>query len=495
MPNLVRPARRRRIVAAYAINRLGTWIGTVAVSLAVFDRTHNALAVAATLMAAQVIPAVAVPFLVARVEASSHRRELSLLYGFEALATCVLAFLVSNFSLPAVLLVVALDGTAALAASALLRSEAARAAREDPFGEHGHHAAGDRAAHAVAPTEADRDLAEVRINATINVAFSITFVLGPAIGGLLVGTAGASVALLIDAASFVIAAALLLDLHPHVETAPGESSIRARLRAGWAYINEVAPLRALLMAQAIALIFFESAAPIEVSYAKSTLHAGDRGYGLLMAFWGVGVVVGSLVFARAVRRSLRVMISAGTFAVGAAYVGFALAPTLAAACAVAVVGGVGNGVQWAPLVSAIQHLTRSEFRGRVMGALEAVGALTPAIGLTIGGVLVAVGSPRWAFLAVGIGAMFTTILFARVRVERAPAVADAPPREGATTVSSSRSPRWHTALFDGCIYRATWIRPLSTTGSPACCRPCCPPAACTTPSRACASSRSSAPPR
>lgn len=436
MPHLVRPARRRRIVAAYTVNRLGTWIGTVAVSLAVFDRTHNALAVAATLMAAQVIPAIAVPFLVARVEASSHRRELSLLYAFEALATCVLAFLVANFSLPAVLLVVALDGTAALAASALLRSEAAAAARDDPFPERRHHKAAGQADGADPPTEADRDLAEVRINATINVAFSITFVLGPAIGGLLVGTAGASVALLVDAATFVIAAALLLDLHPHVEASPGESSIRARLRAGWDYINEVTALRALLVAQAIALIFFESAAPIEVAYAKTTLHAGDRGYGLLMAFWGAGVVVGSVVFARAVNRSLRVMISAGTFAVGAAYVGFALAPTLAVACSVAVVGGVGNGVQWAPLVSAIQHLTRSQFRGRVMGALEAIGALTPAIGLTIGGVLVAVGSPRWAFLAVGIGAMLTTVLFARVRLDRTATAEEATPPEGATTVPS-----------------------------------------------------------
>jgi len=434
VPLLVRTSRRRRIVAAYTVNRLGTWIGTVAVSLAVFDRTHDALAVAATLMAAQVIPAVAVPFLVARVEASSYRRELSLLYAFEALATCALAFLVANFSLPALLLVVALDGTAALAASALLRSEAAGAAREEPFPAHGRRRAGedDRAR---TPTEADRDLAEVQINATINVAFSITFVVGPAIGGLLGGTAGASVALLIDAVSFVIAAALLLDLHPHVETSPGESSIRARLRAGWEYINGVSALRALLVAQAIALIFFESAAPIEVAYAKSTLHAGDRGYGLLMAFWGAGVVVGSLVFARAVRGSLRVMISVGTFAVGAAYVGFAIAPTLAVACGVAVVGGVGNGVQWAPLVSAIQHLTRSEFRGRVMGTLEAVGALTPAIGLTIGGVLVAVGSPRWAFFAVGIGAMLTTVLFARVRVERVAETVDGPTR-AATTLSN-----------------------------------------------------------
>ena len=65
-------ARRalRRIVAAYTINRLGTWFGLVALSLAVFDHTHSALAVAALLFAGQALPAFVVPALVARVEAS-----------------------------------------------------------------------------------------------------------------------------------------------------------------------------------------------------------------------------------------------------------------------------------------------------------------------------------------------------------------------------------------------------------------------------------------
>jgi len=41
--------RLRRIVAAYTVNRLGTWFGFVALSVAVFDHTHSAAAVAALL--------------------------------------------------------------------------------------------------------------------------------------------------------------------------------------------------------------------------------------------------------------------------------------------------------------------------------------------------------------------------------------------------------------------------------------------------------------
>ena len=70
---------------AYTANRLGTWFGVVALMVAVYDHTHSALAVAALLLAWQALPAFVVPAVVARVEASSRRCELSGLYFFEAL--------------------------------------------------------------------------------------------------------------------------------------------------------------------------------------------------------------------------------------------------------------------------------------------------------------------------------------------------------------------------------------------------------------------------
>jgi MFS family permease len=398
--------RLRRIIAAYTVNRLGTWIGTIALSLAVFDHTGSALAVAATLVAAQVLPAFAVPALVAKVEASPRRRELSGLYFFEAAATTALAVLLWHFWLPALLLFVALDGTAALAASALLRTEAARVGREQV-------ATSSPAPADVELRDHDAQAGERSANAAINVAFSATFVLGPVAGGAITAGASAPVALFLDAASFLICGALLLDLHPHVEEAAG-SSVRARLAAAWDHINSVPALRALLVTQAAALVFFESAAPIEVAYAKATLHAGDRGFGLLVTVWGVGVVLGGIVFARSPARPLGTLLSAGTFAVGLAYIGFAAAPSLVLACAAALVGGVGNGVQWAPLVSAVQLLTPQALQGRVMGALESIGALCPAVGLSLGGALVALSSPRTAFLIVGVGAALTTVAFMRV---------------------------------------------------------------------------------
>jgi hypothetical protein len=397
--------RVRGIIIAYTVNRLGTWIGYVALSVAVFDRTHSAVAVAGLLVSAQVLPALAVPAVVAHVEASPRRGELSGLYLVECVTTIAVAVLLSHFWLPAVLLLVALDGTAALAANALLRAALAHAARES--------AVGSRGARDVDPRQdrqGDARTAEQKANAVLNVGFSLTFMLGPAIGGLVVATAGAPLALIIDAVSFFVCASMLVMVRPHIEEVVG-ASVRSRLRGALTHINDVVGLKSLLVTEAIAVVFFASGAPIEVAYAKTTLHTGDWGYGVLLAVWGMGTVIGSLVFARAASRRLGTMLAAGALGVGLGYVGFAASPSLVLAFPAALLGGAGNGVQWASLISSVQRLTPQALQARLMGAVESLSALCPAIGLALGGALVALSSPRLAFLGVGIGAAATTVGF------------------------------------------------------------------------------------
>ncbi|HEY1834737.1 MAG TPA: MFS transporter [Solirubrobacteraceae bacterium] len=426
MPLALRSPRLRRIIVAYSVNRLGTWFGLLALVLAVFDHTHGAesgsalasvagsssggtaaLAVAGLLFAGQALPALVVPAVVARVEASERQHELSALYVFEAIVTTALAVIVWHyFWLPAILFLVALDGTAALAASALLRSEVARAARTAvELGEL-------RFDDGLSETERF-DEAERRANAALNVAFSTTFVLGPAIGGAIVATAGAPAALFVDVGSFALGALLLTDLHPHVDNAGGDS-VRARLRAAAEHVRAVPLLRRLFIAEALGLLFIESGAPIEVTFVKQTLGSGDRGVGLLLTMWGAGAVLGSLVFARLVRWPLGLLLGAGTLGIGVAYLGLAASHSLALACVAGIVGGVGNGLQWPSMISAVQKLTPGSLQGRLMGAAESLGSLCVAIGLPLGGLLVAVTNPRAAFVIVGAGALIATGALIRI---------------------------------------------------------------------------------
>jgi predicted MFS family arabinose efflux permease len=402
--------RLRRIIAAYGVNRLGTWFAIVALSVAVFDHTHSALAVSALLFAAQALPALVIPAIVARAEASSASGQLSRLYVFEALITTALAVLMWHFVLSVVLVLVALDGAAAMAASALVRSEVARAAREDTG-----------APRALANANGEEPDVERAANAALNAVFSTTFVIGPALGGVVVAAAGAATALFVDVASFALGALLLAHVRSHVEDARGDS-VRERLAAAWQHVRESPMLRRALVAELVALVFIESGGPIEVTLVKATLHAGDRGLGLLLTAWGAGAVLGSMLFARLLRVRLAIVLSAGTLAIAIAFLGLAAAPSLFVACLAGVLGGIGNGLQWPSLVSIVQRLTPEALQGRLMGGIESLGAVCVAVALPLGGALTALTSARTAFWIVGSGAALATLGFVRLRVESQPHV-------------------------------------------------------------------------
>ena len=401
---LPKSPRLRRILFAYTVNELGTWFGYVALALAVYDRTHSAIATAGLFVARGLLPALLAPVLVARTERSERRGRLAGLYLIEAALTVGLAALLWRFWLPGVLALVTLDGIAAVAATALVRAAAARVAIEE---------AGGGVDAGTAPAQAAADTAQRQANASLNFSFMVMLAAGPAIGAALVHAVGGPTTLLLDAATFLICAALLVGVHSYVEDMT-ESSVRARLAAALRHIWEVPQLRVLLITEAIAIVFFASVEPVEVIYARATLHAGALGYGLLLGIWGAGAALGAVVFARSVHRPLAPMLTGGTLLVGLAYLGFAAAPTLAVACGAAIIGGIGNGVQWPSLISAVQQLTPNAMHGRLMSAIGSMGVLCPAIGFSLGGTIVALGSPRLAMVVAGAIATLATFAFMRL---------------------------------------------------------------------------------
>jgi MFS family permease len=386
--DLSAPLRRpafRRLAFTFTVNELGDWLGIIALAVLVFDRTDSALATTALFLGTRFVPALLSPLFVVRVERTPPRFALAGIYCIEAAAFGVLALMVDHFSLAAVVAVATVDGTLALMGRSLTRSVVA--ALLEPTG-------------------------ELRSgNAILNMGFTAGAAVGPAVGGLVVASSGTQEALLLDALSFfVIAGVMFAGPLPRAE--PEEGRWRDRFRAGLAYVAARVPLRRLLMAQGAAFVFFTAAIPIEVIYAKSTLGSGDSGYGALLASWGVGMVLGSVVFAGLRQTRLPLLLMYSTVAVGVSYLGLAAAPTLLAACGMSVVGGLGNGVQWVSVVSAIQEMTRSSMQARVMSVLESVGAAMPGLGFVVGGLVATGHDPRAVFFVSGVGVLVVVAIAA-----------------------------------------------------------------------------------
>src|SRR3954451_17343063 len=381
-PPLRAPLRRpifRRLAVTYAVNELGDWMGIVALAVLVFDQTDSAYATAGLFLGTRFLPALLAPLLGLRAETPAPRFAVPFIYCGEAAAFAGLALLAANFSLAGVIVVATIDGALALTGRSLTR--AVVAALLEPAG-------------------------ELRSgNAILNVAFTGGAALGPAVAGLAVAGFGVQTALLLDAASFYAIALILLTAGPLPRLEPEPGRLVERLRAGIAYIRGNATLRRLLVAQAAAFIFFAAVIPIEVIYAKETLEVGDSGYGALLASWGVGMVLGSVVFAALRRASLAFLLFASTIAVGVGYLGLAFAPVLVSACAASVLGGAGNGVQWVAVVSAVQELTEQGMQARVVSVLESIGAAMPGVGYLVGALVASGHDPRATFLIAGVGVL------------------------------------------------------------------------------------------
>jgi MFS family permease len=383
------PLRRplfRRLWITYALNEMGDWMGIVALSVLVYEATGSALATTVLFLGTRFLPAFLAPLLVTRIERPPPRLALPLVYCGETAVFGALALLVPHFSLVAIVALATVDGTLALAGRALTRAVVASVL--EPAGE----------------------LREG--NAVLNVAFTAGAALGPGLAGLVVAGLGVQAALFLNAASFYVVAWILITAGKLPRAEPEEGGTIARAKAGARYLRDNKILRRLLLAQGGAFVFFSAVIPIEVIYAKETLGTGDTGYGVMLASWGFGMLLGSLVFARARRAPLIVLLALSTLAVGAGYLGLSIAPNLALACVASVIGGTGNGVQWVSAISAVQELTEAGMQARVMAVLESIGAAMPGVGFVVGGLIAAIATPRATFLVAGLGVLAIVALVA-----------------------------------------------------------------------------------
>lgn len=374
----------RRLLAAYALNELAFMVGSVTLALLVYRSTGSALGATAFFLVSQFVPALLAPMTVARLEHVPLRIVIPALYGVEAVVFVVLAALASAHASVVIILVLALlDGIAALTARALAR------------------------AATVAVTSAAGLLREG--NAVANAAFSVGFMLGPALGGALVAAGGSSRALLTAAALFGIMAITLATARGMPEPGPVRTRREGRVRAALAYARERRPIRDLFVVQATAVLFFTISVPVEVVLAQHSLHAGAAGYGALLSAWGAGAVAGAAVYAKwrdLPNRDL-IVFGAGSLAIG--FVVMAAAPTITVAIIGAVFGGIGNGSESVAARTALQEETEDEWMAMMMGLHEALFQSVPGVGILLGGAITALGGPRAALALAGAGSLAVTV--------------------------------------------------------------------------------------
>ncbi|QWG25958.1 MFS transporter [Bradyrhizobium sediminis] len=139
-------------------------------------------------------------------------------------------------------------------------------------------------------------------NARIELARTIAFASGPALGGVLVGWVGAAPAFGFAAALSVIAVVLLSGIYEPLRAPARRRHPLQEIREGASFVLRHALLRPVFITQFI----FNTASflllAVFVPYAVRRLGLSATGVGMTLGMYGVGMVAGALLATRVMRR-------------------------------------------------------------------------------------------------------------------------------------------------------------------------------------------------
>jgi predicted MFS family arabinose efflux permease len=270
-------------------------------------------------------------------------------------------------------------------------------------------------------------------NARIELARTVAFASGPALGGVLVGWVGAAPAFGVAAALSVVAVVLLAGIYePERNPAPRRHPLR-EIKEGAAFVFNHALLRPVFITQFI----FNTASflilAVFVPYAVRHLGLSATGVGITLGMYGGGMVVGALLATRVMRRlSFGTVIALGPvtgFVAAAVMALTTVVPTpLLAALSFFLLGA--GPILWVISTTTLrQSVTPPSLLGRASAInIMAYGArpLGAALGAAVGQ---AYGAEMCLYLAVaGFGAQALVILVSpAVKLIGQPGAATEPP--------------------------------------------------------------------
>jgi len=227
--------------------------------------------------------------------------------------------------------------------------------------------------------------------------------IGPAAGGVIVATGGLLAVTIIDAASFLLAAGLIAAIRsPHTravrhdtiehEAATAWRRLIAEWRVGLGVIARHPVLRAMLAFFVITRIGEGLTATLFVPWVTDALNSDAAGYGWLLSTQAMGGLAGAVVIGRmGARANALWLLIAGSLAFGLIDLVLFTYPVVFPYIGPALVGMVIVGVPGAAMMAGVatlqQTLAADQHRGRVIGAMAAIGSAGSLIGAAGAGLL------------------------------------------------------------------------------------------------------------
>lgn len=257
----------------------------------------------------------------------------------------------------------------------------------------------------------------VEANASMQTVKEGFRLIGPLVGAGIFAVAGGWAVALVDAASFLVAAALIATIAVE-EPAPvrEEQDWVASMLAGVRHLLNDGVLRPVMLAFGLMLL--------TIGFSEASIYAILDAFGrpvefagVLVTIQGVGAVIGGVTSSRVIRRTGETLsIALGMALVACSLAVVALASSLTILLASVVLLGYSLPLMFVAYTTLVQLRTPQAIMGRVSTALEVVLGTPQAISLAVGALLVSMLSYRSIFAIMSVTtAIAAASLLARKR--------------------------------------------------------------------------------
>ncbi len=252
-----------------------------------------------------------------------------------------------------------------------------------------------------------------RANALTWSTVQSTHVLGAALGGAAIALVGASGAFLLNAATFLLSALLLLRVpEPAAPTSTvRQTRLRSEARQGIEFIRADRFIRQLLVVQLLAVLSVGGTGALLIVLATRQLGVDKRDFGLLVAAIGVGAVIGPLLFGRLIDRiDSPVLVFIPYLMRGLIDAALTFVTGFWVPAALLLLYGINTSTGGVAYTTMLQRRIPAEYRGRVFSAFNVVWQGGRLASLALAGVLVDALSVQILYIVAGVLLVFAGLV-------------------------------------------------------------------------------------
>jgi MFS family permease len=253
-----------------------------------------------------------------------------------------------------------------------------------------------------------------RANGYSEAIFSLSFIIGPSIAGVLAGIIGPAPTLAIDALSFLVSASSLTLVRRPLQgrRAAVQTHIVAQILEGMRYILSEKTLRIAIAFWGFVSVIGAPVVPVLIFFLTIDRHLPPGVVGAVISGYGIGYLVGAVLAGRFSKGRLGLFMLAANAISSLSLVVFALADSTIVQGLSALAAGVSGALVLISYITLRATIPPDELLGRVGSTARTISLGLSPIGVFAGGVMLDLIGGARTMLAIAITMLGVTAIFA-----------------------------------------------------------------------------------